>query len=331
MAGLATQLMRFFSLDFNDGEKLERLKTIGDFAQLHPEWHETLDLGQVVTICGRLEREGYLLSGGNSGYPILGSAYLAANFDERRAAYGEYEFVAEGFARIAHDLGPSVFPVVVEKSNGDPDVGSAFLLGNSHTVMTARHVVENMASVRIFGPQHVPLPIRHITVPAQEEIDVALVLVDGAALEGLQALRCAEPALLDAVLCMGYPPIPGFEALQIVDKSEINSFLRLSSGHIVAESQAYLDRQDYILLNARVKGGNSGGPLVNAQGYVVGMLVHIPLDAVNAEKIDALGYGLAVPTQTIARTLRGDSGTTTPMQSLPVRQLHHGGVCTQSA
>jgi serine protease Do len=73
------------------------------------------------------------------------------------------------------------------------------------------------------------------------------------AMDGLPYLRFETPKILDEVLCMGYPPIPGFEAVQISDTASINSRLRVSGGRVVAQTESYLAGQEYLLINAKVK------------------------------------------------------------------------------
>lgn len=71
----------------------------------------------------------------------------------------------------------------------------------------------------------------------------------------------------------------------------------------MSKATSYLDRQDFILFNARVKGGNSGGPILNKYGCVAGMLVQIPISSVDSSKIDVLGYGIAVPAESVLAAL----------------------------
>ena len=47
-----------------------------------------------------------------------------------------------------------------------------------------------------------------------------------------------------------------------------------------------------VLLNARVKGGNSGGPVIYDFGQLVGIITQMPMN-LSGTNIDELGYGLA--------------------------------------
>lgn len=292
---IATELVRFFHVDMSGATKGQSVRTIEDFSNLKPEWNETLDLASVFRICSRLEHQGYLIeANSHHPHPILGRSYVSPNFDHRRAEYGEYEFIGNGFGLVAEKLGPGVRPVVVTKSTGDQDIGTCFLVGNQCTLVTARHVIEGMACIEIPDQEGNPIKVRKIIVSKDPNLDVAVILTDSI-LSGLPYFRSTDSSILDEVLCLGFPPIPGFESTLISDVATVNAELKASNGHLVAESQSYLDKQKYFLINARVKGGNSGGPIVNHQGYVVGILVQTSMSAHDQKSLDSLGYGVATP------------------------------------
>lgn len=292
---LATEIVRFFHIDISADVPARPVSTIDDFSRSKPEWYETLDLRDVFRICSVLERDGYLVSTLSAGsHPILGRGFIAPDFDERKAAYGEYEFVAHGFHRVREHFQNAVIPVVVENAEGSQDIGTCFLAGNSHTLVTARHVIENARKVEINGINGTPITLLSLMIPKNQDLDIAFLYVDHDAMNGLPYLRFEAPSVLDEVLCLGYPPIPTFREVQISDLSSINARLKSFKGKIVGKGQSYVEAQEYLLINARVKGGNSGGPIINKRGYAVGILVGTPLDSHDKNRIDELGYGLAV-------------------------------------
>jgi len=221
-------------------------------------------------------------------------------------------------------------PVVVEKQDGSPDVGTCFLVGNHHTVVTARHVIKDASKIEIRGTNGEPVNLRSLIVPRNENLDVAILSINRDAMIKLPFLRFDAPVVLDEVLCMGYPPIPGFDELQINEIASINTTLKTSRGRIVAEAEAYIERQEYLLINARVKGGNSGGPIINKKGYAVGILVSVPLDPHDTTHIDELGYGIAVPKQAFIPLLGTVAGPSPLVTALPFTNLAGGGFSTLS-
>ncbi|WP_122745834.1 S1 family peptidase [Pseudomonas viridiflava] len=294
-----TEIVRFFAVDIDN---ISQIKTVQMFIDQREDYNEKLDMSHFVISCENLVRSGVLMEM-SSGLYIEDRTYIAANYHVENASYGEYDFLAEGFGEVAKRLGPSVLPVVVQKKSGDEDLGTAFLLGNFNTLLTARHVVENMASLKILGPDGCGVTIHNVYVSFDENIDIALLIVSFENLFNLTPLRVGDAEILTEILSIGYPPIPGFDTVRIYDRAEINSFVRYSRGRIVSQASSYLDKQDFILFNARVKGGSSGGPILNALGHVLGMLVQIPMAADDSQKIDSLGYGVAVPNEAILDAL----------------------------
>jgi serine protease Do len=169
-----------------------------------------------------------------------------------------------------------------EKRIGEPQTGSGFVFYTG-VALTARHCIEDMAHVSIWGWSPAMNPLRKIEVYPPPFSDIALLTFEKPRRAPVAPPGfLVEPAsVLDRVMSMGYPPIPGFD-----------SFLVTSVGEIVGAEKATLDKNDYFLLSARVKGGNSGGPVVSERGSAVGIVSATPSDG-NA--LEAFGYGLAFP------------------------------------
>ena len=323
---LATQLVKYFFVDSNNTKQMQSIKTIDGFTKLRPEWDQELDVLEVLRICNQLQSLGYLFEGTSAHpHPILGKSFYAPNFDQRRADYGEYEFSGNGFQRILKDLGPIVLPVVVQTEDEIDDIGTCFFLGNCNTIVTARHVVENKKRVQVIGSQGKAIPIEKIRVHNDPSLDIALMLTSQESDNG-KYFRSSEVGILDEIMCLGYPPIPGFQSTLIADISSVNSEIKASKGKVVASEKSYLDAQKYFLINARVKGGNSGGPIINASGYMVGVLVQTSMSATDAESLDSLGYGVATPysewKELMGEMYKGVSKT------LPISQLAENVFCT---
>ena len=75
----------------------------------------------------------------------------------------------------------------------------------------------------------------------------------------------------------------------------------------MAQNRRYGDSVDYIILYARVKGGNSGGPVINRFGTVVGIIVNVLPDIKKPEKFDELGYGIAISANEIIEIIENDN------------------------
>ena len=324
--GLAADIVKFFFIDFDRRD--QDVRTIEDFGKSQPGWEESLNLEEVFRICAQLEQHGYLIEARiPHEHPILGRAFVAPRFDQRKATYGEYDYIGYGFSRVRADLGEAVRPVVVTRSDGSEDVGSSFLLGNQNTLVTARHVIEAMPCIRIPDSSGSPIRARSIVIPKDPNLDVAVILAEQP-LTGLPFFRCSQHTPLDEVLCLGFPPIPGFHSMLIADVATVNAEVKSSVGRVVGSGSAYLDQQQYILINARVKGGNSGGPIVNRQGYVVGILVQASMDAIDIANLDSLGYGIATPKEQWLHLFRDGEGNLHGGVEIPVGNHENGGFYT---
>jgi serine protease Do len=329
--GLATDLVKFFYINFGIVDSSQPIKTIEDFCKSHPGG-ESLDIVEVLRLCTHLEQHGYLTEAGYlrdsmpHSLPFIGRSFVATKFSESKAEYGEYDFIGYGFARVRAELGDAVRPVVVTKSNGEEDIGTGFLIGNQNTLITARHVIQAMSRIRIPDRYGLPVHAKLIIVPEDSNLDVAVVLTEKP-LSGLPFFCIGQHSLLDEVLCLGFPPIPGFQPILISDIATVNAEIKSSYGRVVGIGSAYIDGQRYFLINSRVKGGNSGGPIVDRKGYVVGILVQSSMNATDTSNLDGLGYGIATPVDEWIHLFANDRGAHGGIE-LPFQNLVDDGFST---
>jgi serine protease Do len=108
----------------------------------------------------------------------------------------------------------------------------------------------------------------------------------------------------------------------------VNAEVKASTGRVVGSGSAYLDGQHYILINARVKGGNSGVPIVNRQGYVVGILGQTSMNTEDILSLDSLGYGIATPKEEWLHLFGDDKGRAQGGIEIPFKNLKGGGFST---
>lgn len=93
--------------------------------------------------------------------------------------------------------------------------------------------------------------------------------------------------IIDEIMVMGYPNHAGF-----------NNFLTATTGQIAGIEKSYLCKYESMLLTGKIKGGNSGGPVLNNKGQIVGVITEVPDSDGNYDKF---GYGLAIPSEYIKR------------------------------
>lgn len=162
-------------------------------------------------------------------------------------------------------------------------------------MVTAAHCIPEGALITIEGWDPITAPLSGIVffgdygskpfVLERGKVDVALFEFESDILPTAPKFRLWSEAVLDDILVMGYPQLSGFQ-----------SGLIASKGEIISREMSTARNQPLIIFSASVKGGNSGGPLINRYGKVVGLVTNLG----GADRdVRKLGYGLATPAQSI--------------------------------
>jgi serine protease Do len=280
--GLGTDIVQYITERTLEGPKSAHLRTAPAFLNAHSKYGT--DVIRPYVVMKKLADAAVLLSVGviPGEPPSGGEMFYSKEHPKLHHDYGVFDFIADGFPSIRKHFQESVLHLTCEKRAGEPQSGTAFVFF-AGSVITARHCVEDMAHVSIWGWSPAKNPLRQIEVYGPPFSDLARLTFEKNSKPPVSAPGIlVEPAnVLDRVMPMGYPLIPGFD-----------NFLVASVGEIVGAEQALLDKNNYFLLSARVTGGNSGGPVFNERGSAIGIVSAAPSDR---EKLEAFGYGLALP------------------------------------
>ena len=265
---------------------------------------EVDDPARLQPMCRRLCEAGYLASVGVSRYgpaPLLGLYTAPRGYDPALAAYGVYDFIAMGFVAVREQFVRAVLPLYAKNMEQHESNGTAFLL-DDHRIVTAKHCIVGMRSVTIDGWNPTYASLEAIWVHVNARVDLAVLQFADDPFPGIPGFQLAEASVLDDVLTMGYPPIPGFDTVQVAERAQVAGYLQSTTGVVAAAATSYL-QGPALLLTARVKGGNSGGPVINGEGKVVGVVSSLPKDG---EQLDTLGYAIAVPSSLLQELLVAD-------------------------
>ena len=157
----------------------------------------------------------------------------------------------------------SVFIISSEDS-----VGSGFAI-NSKYIITNAHVIKNENNTFIHtynGNKH----IADVEI-VDTDLDIAVLKVSDAELTYIKVADYNLTGVGEDVYIIGSP---------------VNLSYSMTKGILSAKDRR-IENNSYLQVNANVNPGNSGGPLLNGMGYVIG---------VNTFKVsDSEGIGLAVP------------------------------------
>lgn len=167
-------------------------------------------------------------------------------------------------ARIARDpdvtrARSSVYKIRGENSCQRGVEGSGFLYGPGR-VMTNAHVVAGISRPDVLvGGRAVPATV----VYYNSDIDIAVLAVDGLRARPLRFDRTGRAR--EAAAALGYPQDGPYD----VQAARIRSEQRLRSPDIYGNGTVL---REVYSLRARVRPGNSGGPLVSSSGRVLGVV-----------------------------------------------------------
>lgn len=145
--------------------------------------------------------------------------------------------------------------------------GSGFVVADNY-VLTNAHVVAGTDVVSL----DTVLGLKQAEVVFYDpDVDIAVLRVDRLGIDPLPWGQ--EPLLLgDDAVVMGYPLSGPFEAAP----ARIRGRLNISGPDIYARGR--VDREAYVI-RGEIRQGNSGGPLLNPAGEVVGMIFGASLDS----------------------------------------------------
>lgn len=296
---LIIEIIKFFNT--SGGEKPK--KTISDFVDFFtvPKGESPLQPDIIGKICDRLCEMRKMICLRKGGVMCLHDMYYSLPIDlnayEQNPEFfiHRYNSFVYGFEYIYRKYKERTIPIIVEMENG-PSMGSGFRIYDG--IATARHCLTDGKPVSIKGYSKEQLDQCKVFVSSNPNIDIAFIQT-----KEKNIFNDGEPHVLENVLVMGYPKVPFFLEFCTGEKATISSMasLRLipTLGSIASTGQIYFPKglPDLLLITAKIRGGNSGGPVINEEGYVVGIATGVP--AGEGISDDHVGYGMAYPIQAL--------------------------------
>jgi S1-C subfamily serine protease len=200
-------------------------------------------------------------------------------------------------AQVAAHVAPSTVTVSADIGGGGVSLGTGVIISDDGEILTNAHVVEGAVEVRVrLAGETEP---RDVTVLASDRgNDLALLRMSG---DGFEEATFADPAsvrLGDDVMAIGF-------ALGLDGAPSVTLGIVSALDRSVGQGDVFLD--GLIQTDAAISSGNSGGPLVNAAGEVVGINTAVARDTAvfTATNVGfAISVGEALP---IIDALRAES------------------------
>jgi S1-C subfamily serine protease len=160
---------------------------------------------------------------------------------------------AQDFSPVVAKARSAIVLVLFEQSDGTVGSGTGFAISGTPVVVTAGHVASDVKEMVVrYADGSMPAAK---PVFVWREKDVALVRPTNAQSIGLSG-RSTPPRVGEPVIVVGYP---------LTDKLGVSQ-ISVTQGIVSAV------RDDVIQLNVSVNPGNSGGPVLDATGAVIGVV-----------------------------------------------------------
>jgi S1-C subfamily serine protease len=203
----------------------------------------------------------------------------------RRAAPGVVQIAATSIVQLPPDpyYGNPFFP----ESRRQQALGSGFVVDKAGHIVTNYHVIEGAKEVRVSFSNNESYKAKIVGTDPSTDLAVLNVDAPSRALTPLPLGNSDAVQVGDAVVAIGNP----FGLDRTVTAGIVSALQRA----IMAPNGYTIDHA--IQTDAAINQGNSGGPLLNARGEVIG--VNSQIETGNTGASGNVGVGFAVPSNTV--------------------------------
>ena len=294
---LPIEIILFFSeYEIKDGKAIHR--QVISFCDYYKKKYKTETIPQprvVSKICDILTDNKLLSVISRGGPDNLNSRYFCNIKEEVKNSQNiqyyynkKLSYIVFGFKHIYDDYKKYILPLEFTDVNDNKSLGTCFLYSNG--IATARHCIECAMKISIQGITKENLEKAKFEVHENPLMDLLFIRFDKQIIDTILFSENAE--LLDEVMTMGYPKIPGYHNFLSAENATVSSKFTASVGQIASNAEDIWIREKLFLITAKIKGGNSGGPVVNRNGAVIGVTVNL---SQGEGDYDELGYGTVIP------------------------------------
>jgi S1-C subfamily serine protease len=210
---------------------------------------------------------------------------LSVNEIYRRSAPGVVQITTTSVQEVEPDpfLNPFGFP----EQQRQQALGSGFVIDTAGRIVTNYHVVEGAEQIEVSFSNRDSVRARLIGTDPSTDIALLKVNVDSRALRPLELGSSDRVRVGDSVVAIGNPL--GLE------RSVTAGIVSALHRPLQAPNDFTID--DVIQTDASINSGNSGGPLIAANGSVIGVNTAIATGGTGAT--GNIGIGFAVPMNTV--------------------------------
>jgi S1-C subfamily serine protease len=210
---------------------------------------------------------------------------LSVNEIYRRSAPGVVQVTTTSVQTVEPDQSLNPFGLLEQQRR--QALGSGFVIDKSGRIVTNFHVVEGADDVEVSFSNRDSVEARIVGRDPSTDLAVLKVDVDARALTPLQLGNSDRVRVGDSVVAIGNPL--GYE------RSVTAGIVSALHRPLTAPNDFTIE--DVIQTDAAINSGNSGGPLIAANGKVIG--VNTAIATGNTGARGNIGIGLAVPVNTV--------------------------------
>ncbi len=200
-----------------------------------------------------------------------------------RAAPGVVQVTAT--SKVTTQPDPFLDPFGVPQTETQQALGSGFVIDKAGHIVTNYHVVQGASRVEVSFSNNERLPATIVGRDPSTDVAVLDVKTHSRALTPLSLGNSDLVQVGDAVVAIGNPLGE--------DRSITSGIVSALQRQIVAPNGAPIDH--VIQTDAALNHGNSGGPLLNSRGQVIGVNSQIQTDGGDGN----IGIGFAIPIDTV--------------------------------
>ncbi len=203
----------------------------------------------------------------------------------------------EPYAAVATRVLPSVVNVTTDvyqaSATGAPEegqgIGTGFIVRANGVVVTNCHVVQGASRITVFTSEDEPTRYDARVIGGDCEHDLAVLKMDA---EGLPTIRfgaSADLRLGQQVVAIGYAlALEGGPSVTAGIVSSLDRTIRVQDPRCTVCSNGVRTYSEVIQTDAAINHGNSGGPLVDMAGRVVG------INSAGSDNAENIGFAIAI-------------------------------------
>jgi serine protease Do len=234
---------------------------------------------EVASILAQLNNQ-TVIGGSGSGAIISSDGYIVTN-----------AHVVEGSqledSEIANAAFEQLVSILADYYQIDFETAYNYMLTNTQYTS-----VERFLKVILPGGDTLDGEVKSYGAPINEGKDVAVLKIEGKNLPTMKLGNSDDIQNQENIWVSGYPAAADSDLLS-PDSSLVSS---MNAGQISATSKKTEQGSPVIQINAAATHGNSGGPVINDKGEIIGLLTFRG-DTVNGQEVQ--GFNFAVPVNTV--------------------------------